>query len=170
MAALLPPKAPGGLNIEGLCATSDGQLFIGFRNPIRDGKALIAPLLNPNDVIRGERGRFGTPILLDVGGNGFRDMGRWHGRYYLLSGAFDPRSAFRIYGWAGPGHAPEFIPEMSFTNFNPEALVFNEELNRVLVLSDDGSKKVGGVESKRLPDPAQRRFRAMWMELPSTSP
>jgi len=39
-----PLKSPGGLNIEGLCATPDGQLLIGFRNPIPDGKALIAPL------------------------------------------------------------------------------------------------------------------------------
>ena len=55
---------------------------------------------------------------------------------------------------------------MAFTNFNPEAIIFDDELERVLVLSDDGTRKVGGVESKRLPDPAQRRFRATWMQLP----
>jgi hypothetical protein len=165
-AALLPPKAPGGLNIEGLCATPDGQLLIGFRNPIPDGKALIVPLLNPNAVIRGERARFGAPILLDLAGNGIRDMGSWRGKYYLLAGAFDPRGTFRLYDWAGPGHAPELIPSIAFTNFNPEALIFSDELNRVLALSDDGTRKVGGIESKRLADPAKRRFRAMWMELP----
>lgn len=166
LAALLPPKAPGGLNIEGLCATPDGQILIGFRNPIPNGKALIAPLLNPRDVIRGERGRFGAPVLLDLAGNGIRDIGWWRGNYYLLAGAFDPQSAFRLYEWAGPGHAPEMIPSTAFTNFNPEAIIFDDESNRVLVLSDDGTRKAGGVESKRLPDPAQRRFRATWMQLP----
>jgi hypothetical protein len=34
---------PGGLNIEGLAATPDGQLLIGFRNPLSEGKALLLP-------------------------------------------------------------------------------------------------------------------------------
>lgn len=101
-AALLPPKAPGGLNIEGLRATPDGQLLIGFRNPIPDGKALIAPLLNPSDVIRGELGCFGAPILVNLAGTGIRDLGRWRGKYYLLAGAFDPQKTFRLYARAGP--------------------------------------------------------------------
>ena len=36
-ASELAPKAPGGLNIEGLTASSDGHLLIGFRNPIPTG-------------------------------------------------------------------------------------------------------------------------------------
>ncbi len=45
------PKLPDALNIEGLCATPDHHLLIGFRNPIPQGRALIVPLLNPNDLI-----------------------------------------------------------------------------------------------------------------------
>jgi hypothetical protein len=30
----LAPKEEGGLNIEGLTATPNGELLIGFRNPI----------------------------------------------------------------------------------------------------------------------------------------
>src|SRR5262249_47165299 len=33
-ASTIPPKEPGGLNIEGLAATPDGRLLIGFRNPV----------------------------------------------------------------------------------------------------------------------------------------
>lgn len=43
----LPPKAKGGLNIEGLAATPDQELLIGFRNPIPEGKALVLVLTNP---------------------------------------------------------------------------------------------------------------------------
>jgi len=84
------------------------------------------------------------PILLDLGGNGIRDMGRWHGKYYLLAGAFDPSNSFRLYEWAGPGGAPELVSPMVFADFNPEALILNDELNRLLVLSDNGARTVGG--------------------------
>ena len=46
-AAARAPKSPGGLAIEGLAATPDGHLLIGFRNPIPKGRALLVPLLNP---------------------------------------------------------------------------------------------------------------------------
>jgi len=166
-AALLPPKSPGGLNIEGLCATPDGQLMIGFRNPIPGGKALIVTLSNPGAVVRGASGRFGSPILLELDGNGIRDMGHWRGKYYLLAGSFDPQKHFQLYDWAGPGCKPERLSNVEFKHSNPEALVFNEDLNRFLVLSDDGTHKVGGVESKNLPDPTQRKFRALWLALPA---
>src|SRR4051794_30807206 len=51
------PEDEGGLNIEGLAATPRGHLLIGFRNPIRKGRALLIPLKNPDEVIRGRRAR-----------------------------------------------------------------------------------------------------------------
>ena len=42
-------KASGGLNIEGLEISPDQQrLLIGFRSPLRDGRALIASVENPS--------------------------------------------------------------------------------------------------------------------------
>jgi hypothetical protein len=73
-AAELAPKAKGGLNIEALAATPNGELLIGFRNPIPKGRALIVPLLNPNDLLSGGRARFGDAILLDLNGLGLRGM------------------------------------------------------------------------------------------------
>src|SRR3978361_2317647 len=43
-AAKIAPKEPGGLNIEGLAATPEGNLLIGFRNPVPAGGALIVSL------------------------------------------------------------------------------------------------------------------------------
>ena len=37
-AALLPPKEPGGFNIEALAATPGGKLLIGLRNPVPAGE------------------------------------------------------------------------------------------------------------------------------------
>src|SRR5262249_15274180 len=42
-AARRAPKEPGALNIEGLTATADGHLLIGFRSPIPKGQALLVP-------------------------------------------------------------------------------------------------------------------------------
>ncbi|MCX8108771.1 MAG: DUF3616 domain-containing protein, partial [Verrucomicrobiae bacterium] len=53
MAATKAPKDAGGLNIEGLAATPDGKLLIGFRNPVPGKLALVVPLLNPTEVIAG---------------------------------------------------------------------------------------------------------------------
>src|SRR5260221_3952592 len=58
-ASALAPKLPGALNIEALCATPDQHILIGFRNPIPPGQALIVPLLNPNDLLDGQRAQFG---------------------------------------------------------------------------------------------------------------
>ncbi len=165
----LPPKSPGALNIEGLSVTSDGKLLIGFRNPIPQGKALVAVLNNPNEVIQGRPARFDPPLLLDLGGNGIRDMGVWRGSHYILAGSFDPEKTFQLYSWSGPGTEPRLFPSVKFKHLNPEALAFEESLDTVLVLSDDGTRKVGGVESKRLPDPEQRQFRVARLNLNTLS-
>jgi len=65
------------LNIEGLSATPDGRLLIGFRNPIPGGKALLVPLLNPEEVVRGRPARFGEPSCWIWADNGIRDMAWW---------------------------------------------------------------------------------------------
>ncbi|MBK8892095.1 MAG: hypothetical protein IPN75_17800 [Dechloromonas sp.] len=47
------PEEPGGLNIEGLAATPDKELLIGFRNPLSSNrvasrrKALLVPPQEP---------------------------------------------------------------------------------------------------------------------------
>ena len=63
---------PKGLNIEALCAGANNSLWIGFRGPLIDGKALMVQLSNPQKVCFGTQARFGGYALLDLGGQSIR--------------------------------------------------------------------------------------------------
>jgi hypothetical protein len=162
-ASTLPPKAPGGLNIEAICGTDDGRLLIGFRNPTPGGKALLVPLLNPGQVIQGHAAKFGDPILLDLGGQGFRDMTCRGSRYLIVAGARDTQYSSHLYVWDGVATKPTLVENVHFKNFNPEALFFypNSPLDEFQLLSDDGTLNMGGIPCKALPDPQLRRFRSI---------
>lgn len=140
-ASELPAEGPGALNIEGLAATPDGKLLIGFRNPIPDGKALVIPLNNPGDVFRPEpaRAELGDPIELDLGGLGIRSIEFWPARnaYAILAGAFGPSSQFQIFGWSGSAaDRPVPLPDIDLTGLIPEALFLDGD--ELFILSDDG--------------------------------
>jgi hypothetical protein len=164
----LAPKKPGALNIEGLCATPEGRLLIGFRNPLPGGKALLVPLLNPDETIHGTRAKLGDPILLDLGGLGIREMIPSHGGYLIVAGAFDGGGRSHLYEWDGLPSAPRKWSHVRFERFNPEAVIsFPEDQGkRVLILSDDGSRKVAGQRCKNIANPEKRRFRSLWIERP----
>jgi len=160
-ASLLAPKEPGALNIEGLTSTPDGQLLIGFRNPIPQGKALLVPLLNPEQLIQGQRARFGEPIQLDLGGYGVRSMGRDKDNYLIIAGSFDGDGESRAYTWAGGTNAPTLMSGVRFPGLNPEGLTYSTAEGRTefFVLSDDGTLKIGGEDCKKVKNPAFRQFR-----------
>jgi hypothetical protein len=162
-AAKRAPKSKGALNIEGLCAFGPDSLLIGFRNPVPNGRALLVPLLNPSRVLLGRSAHFGTPILLDLGGLGVRDLGNWQGKILILAGPYDTEKNFRLFVWGGGTDRPEPIPGLDFRGLTPEALVVFPNTASFMVLSDDGTLKVQGIECKRLADPAQRRFQAVWV-------
>ena len=166
-AGRLAPKAPGGLNIEGLTATPEGQLLIGFRNPVPNERALLVPLLNPAELIDGKPARFGNPILLSLGGLGVRSMGWGSGRFLIIAGHYDNDGVSRLFEWAGPGGLPKPIEGVNFSGSNPEGIAFENEGGRhdFFVLSDDGTLKIGGIDCKKLKDPAQRRFRGYQLDL-----
>ena len=162
-AAMGAPEAKGGLNIEGLAATPQGHLLIAFRNPIPDGRALLVPLENPDEVIRGRRARLGRPITLSLGGRGVRSIEArpGGGSYLIVAGHHDNRPDFRLYRWSGnPDAAPERIKGVDFGDLKPEALFFDPEGDRasVQVLSDDGGRTIEGRDCKDL-DAIRRRFR-----------
>jgi hypothetical protein len=165
-ASELAPKEPGGLNIESICATDQSALLIGFRNPVPDDKALLAPLLNGAEVIEGDLARFGEPILLELGGLGIRDMARWAGGYLVIGGPIgDPAAGAiesRLFRWDGRSTQAKML-DLPFAGFNPEGLIV-VGASRLLVLSDDGASDQAGTTCKSLPpsDPA-KRFRALWL-------
>ncbi|MEO8351424.1 MAG: DUF3616 domain-containing protein [Chthoniobacteraceae bacterium] len=102
-ASRLAPKDTGGLNIEGLASTPEGHLLIGFRNPVRAGKTLVVPLLNPLEVIEGGKAKLGAAIELDLQGLGIRSVKRIVNRYIIIVGATDSGTTpapVRV-GWPG---------------------------------------------------------------------
>jgi hypothetical protein len=110
-AAKKAPKGEGGLNIESLCAVGE-TLYIGFRNPIPNGEALIVPLVNPSAVVdEGKPAQFGKPILVDLGGLGLRDMTWWHDNFVMIGGDFRDRfdtgaKSSRLFLWRGGSDKP----------------------------------------------------------------
>jgi hypothetical protein len=159
------PKSPGGLSIEGLSATPAGHLLIGFRNPIPGGKALLIPLLNPNEVIEGKPGRFDLAIHLDLGGLGIRDIAYHQRAYIIIAGSWHERGTFRLYRWAGVGTQPELLTVKGLKHYTPEAVVIYPDtgLRELQVLSDDGNRLIEGVPSKAIKDPRKKTFRSFWV-------
>jgi hypothetical protein len=165
-AAKRQPKARGGLNIEGLCATPTSNLLIGFRNPIPNGQALIVPLLNPEDLVEGRPARFGDPLLLDLGKLGIRDMVQFGDGYLIVAGAYGEGGTSVLYRWGGPGTTPTPVPQVDLQGTNPEAIIaYPGRTNVVQLLSDDGTCRINGILCKQLKNPAQRQFRSVWVNL-----
>jgi hypothetical protein len=165
-AAKRPGKAKDGLNIEGLAATPNGQLLIGFRNPLPQGKALVAPLTNPGAVLAGEAARFGEPVLLELGGLGIRSLEMVNGSLLIVAGPSGPGNpkngpaiSSALYRWNGQFEsAPELLrlfgTELGKSLFNPEALFV--EGDSLVLLSDDGKLAIDGKRCENLPRPKQR--------------
>jgi len=159
-AATLAPKDEGGLNIESLAADG-GKLWIGFRNPKSKAKdALLIPLLNPTDIIKGGvRAKLGDPLLLKLGGLGVRDMVAWNDGFLIIAGDFVDRfqpgaKPSRVFSWK-PGTDPKDIG-VDFDDLNPEAILTmgDGDNARILILSDDG--KYPGRADKNV-------FRGVWL-------
>lgn len=170
-----PPEDPVGLNIEGLAATADGHLLIGFRNPRPSGKTVIVPIENPREVIdKSAKPLFGDAILLDLGRRGIRSIEFIGGRYVIVAGPFDDGteggagSDFALFTWLGGAvHVPERVEGAAFGKLRPEALFAIPGTDEVDVLSDDGEKKIEGFACKHKELPGEKKsFRGITLMLP----
>ncbi|GAB2825621.1 hypothetical protein GCM10027276_30680 [Comamonas piscis] len=110
----VPPESPAGFSIEGMAATADGQLLLGFRAPLANAqlrnRALVIPITNPTEMVGAKTAPvFGAPIELNLGGRGIRDMQRTgDGKFLILAGppgkADDAvNTNFALFVWNGPG-------------------------------------------------------------------
>ena len=167
-AAKEAPESKDGLNIEGLTRTPKGNLLIAFRNPIPNGKALLVPLENPQEVIKkNNKPQLGKPILLDLGGLGIRSIEYSDAKkaYFIIAGPYDNNDGFQLYQWSGkPTEAPGLINGVDFQGLHPEALVvYPEEKTRIQMLSDDGSEQAKGKECKDLAASRDKGFRSIWI-------
>jgi len=158
LAAQKAPKLDGALCIEGLTATPDGSLLIGFRNPVPHGWALLIALAEPEALLHGGRARLGAPIHLDLGGNGIREIAHHDGAYYIAAGPAGEGGGSALFRWSGRvAEAPRRLEVPALEDFNPEALFFDSD-GMLHVLSDDGTREINGKKSKKLPR-AEQAFR-----------
>jgi len=139
-AATKPPEADGGLNIEGLAATEDGKLMIGFRNPLSAaGRAIVVILDNPDELIAGKPARFGAPMEPDLGRRGIRSMERVGTDYLIIGGRTGDTGDFVLFRWSGkPAEIPAPVPTVALAPLRAEALFAIPGGDRVGILSDDG--------------------------------
>lgn len=160
-AKTITPKDIGGLSIEGLAATPEDNLLIGFRNPLSGGKAekngrlvgghaLLVKLLNPLEVIEGKEAKFGDPIELDLNGYGIRSIELHNKKEYLIVagpyhenlGAEDQkREESRLYLWSD--NKPNWLENIRLNDLNIEAAFFypQDDQTQVELISDDGKPK-----------------------------
>ncbi len=152
-------KAIGGLSIEGLAATPERTLLIGFRNPLsggeikegrlENGKALLVELLNPFEIIHGLKARFSDPIELDLDGYGIREITRRKAHKYLIvAGPYHEnvetedhgKEEGRLYKWSSKSGKLNCLKKIDLEGFNIEAAIFYPDNNDcVQLLSDDGT-------------------------------
>jgi hypothetical protein len=160
-ASKLAAEADGGLNIEGLAATPDGQLLIGFRNPLPDERALVVPLENPTEVVDGKRAKLGEAYEFNLGRRGVRSIEWVDGRYLIVAGPTGDEGSFALYRWSGKrGDAAEPIDGIDLGSLRPEALFAVPKTAQVVLLSDDGGVVDAGVECKKRPA-AKQSFRSL---------
>jgi len=148
------PKAPGGTNIEGLAATAEGHLLVGFRSPVPDDLAtvleLVVDLERPPELRSVHR--------VGIHGLGVRALAWGTPHMIVLAGPPGPGGgAFRVH--QHPAGEATFLPP----GISGEALVRVPE--GLLVLSDDGTVDVGGVPCKEAPV-SSRSFRGVVLRGP----
>jgi hypothetical protein len=157
------PKDEGALNIEGLAAAGDGSLWIGFRNPVPGGKAILVRLMNPAEMIEGRRASFGEIVRLELGKRGIRDL-VWTGEEYIIvAGSSDGRGRSRVYLWPGPGAEPLRLRDIDLEDFNAEAVIHfgGTGAGEIWLISDDSSRESDGVPCRDLETAGLRSFRSL---------
>lgn len=179
-ASQLAPKKKGALNIEGLAATPGGQLLVAMRNPIPGGKALVARIENPKEIVDdGAAATLGEPFeltLSDARPLGIRSIEYDAGRkcYWIVGGHYDSGGRFGLFRWsAADRERPIEVASVDFgkLDFTPESIFLypggddggSQGGDGVIqILSDDGTRDVDGKECKKA-DESARSFRSAYL-------
>ena len=158
-------KGSGGLNIEALEISPDQKrLLIGFRSPLRDGRALIASVENPSAMFESDEAPRIAALLeeLDLGGHGIRGLSYIPalGAYLVIGGPASREPAnFDLWRWSGESGAPArrvTVPGLrSLEKAEGVSPAVVGGLERIVIVSDDGNRDAGRFASFLLLDPAQ---------------
>ena len=127
----LAPKK-GGINIEGMSVTGDGDLLVALRSPLSKGMVGDALVLQ----MAFDDGKFelAASYQLDLNDRGIRDLVTSDNGYLLIAGDIDSGGEFSIFEWKPQGKISKLLDLPA--DFNAEALI--DMGDRWLVLSDDG--------------------------------
>ncbi|OGU21038.1 MAG: hypothetical protein A2580_12875 [Hydrogenophilales bacterium RIFOXYD1_FULL_62_11] len=146
-------KSSGGFNIEAMEISADGQqLLVGFRSPLLEQRAIIACVENPAAIFeRCEPPRvLRTLITLDLGGDGIRGLAYLPtlDGYLVISGPVASQQVhFQLWFWSGLPDAPARrvsvagLPGFEHAEGVSPAVI--DDRQRIIIVSDDGSRKDG---------------------------
>ncbi|MFW2437993.1 MAG: DUF3616 domain-containing protein [Arenicellales bacterium] len=123
----------GGINIEGLVATTDGGLLVGFRSPLNgsdgaSGNALVVKLFPVQGTFEVQEVN-----LLDLANRGIRDFVHYENRYMIVAGPVESGGEFALYIWDGQTQPEQ---TMKLNDLNAEGIL--DLGSHWLTLSDDG--------------------------------
>ena len=161
-------KSHGGFNIEALEITPDGQrLWLGFRSPLFEGRAILASVENPAEIFESDAAlRVGATLeTLDLDGDGVRGMTYAHALsgYLLISGPVsrEPKP-FRLWFWNGAPGAPAQLVSISgvlgIEHAEGICPAVIDGVERVIMVSDDGSRAEKRCARFLMLDPSQLRI------------
>jgi hypothetical protein len=146
-------KSSGGFNIEAMEISADGQqLLVGFRSPLLEQRAIIACVENPAAIFeRCEPPRVSrTLITLDLGGEGIRGLAYLSALdgYLVISGPVGSQQVhFQLWFWSGLQDAPArrvSVPGLpGFEHAEGVSPAVIDGRQRIIIVSDDGSRKEG---------------------------
>jgi hypothetical protein len=161
-------KDDGGFNIEALEISPDQQMmFIGFRSPLLDDRAIIACVENPSAIFEaGEPPRIAAKLeTLDLGGNGIRGMSYIPilDGYLITSGPVSREQVhFQLWFWSGQsGAAARRVTVPGLQGFEHAEGVCPAVIDgrqRIMIVSDDGSREEGRFARYLLLDPGQLKI------------
>ncbi|MBA3595717.1 MAG: DUF3616 domain-containing protein [Pseudomonadota bacterium] len=158
-------KLDGGLNIEALEITPDGQrLLVGLRSPLLDGAAIIASIDNPSAIFEANEAPLVAKDLLtlDLGGQGIRGMA-WTAAlsgYLIISGpASLVDQTFGLWFWSGQPLSPArrvVVPGLQhFARAEGVSAALIDGVPYIVIVSDDGKRHKGRFAHFVLLEPGQ---------------
>jgi hypothetical protein len=161
-------KNEGGLNVEALeFDPHTGALWIGFRSPVPEGRAILARLENPDEVFdAGAPPRIARELVrLDLGGHGLRGMA-WVpalAGYLLVSGPVAREQLpFRLWLWSGKSAAAArqiAVPGLAgFGHAEGVCPARIDGRDLIVLVSDDGDRELGRCANYLLLDPGELRI------------
>ncbi|WP_291991739.1 DUF3616 domain-containing protein [Candidatus Accumulibacter sp. ACC003] len=165
-AAKIPDvKKDGGLNIEALAMSADQRrLLIGLRSPLLEQRAIIASIENPQAIFDShhEPSISATLVTLDLGGKGIRGMSYLAvlNGYLVIAGPLaKEQEQFELWFWSGDPAAPSRRVSVAglagFEHAEGVSSALIDGRQRIIIVSDDGSRTQGRFARFLLLDPDQ---------------